>query len=194
MQYYTHNTQYYYILQYNTQYKIILHINITHTIHNIITYCNITYTIHNIIATLGSILKSQLSWRSEKPQLARWTTKWYVYANLKPPTHHPHCLPWKLQYLSNHWWKVEYLSSHWSDLPQILNINSWDQTKVKKVFHEDDLRWKTTSSERWPQNMKSWISQQPLIRSSSNFKHKLMGPNKSQKRFWWRRPSMEDNL
>jgi hypothetical protein len=25
--------------------------------------------------------------------------------------------------------KDEYLSNHWSDLPQILNLSSWDQTK-----------------------------------------------------------------
>ena len=36
-------------------------------------------------------------------------------------------------------WKFEYLSSHWSDLPQILNESSWDQTKVKKGFIEDSL-------------------------------------------------------
>ena len=89
-------------------------------------------------------------------------------------------------------WKVEYLSSHWSDLPQILNINLWDQTKVKKGFNVDDLQWETTFNGRWPQNMESWISQQPLIGSSSNFKHKLMGPKQSQKRFRWKRPSMED--
>ena len=59
-------------------------------------------------------------------------------------------------------WKFEYLSSHWSDLPQILNISLWDQTKVKIGLNEDNLQWKTTSNGRWPQNMKIWISQQPL--------------------------------
>ena len=80
-------------------------------------------------------------------------------------------------------WKYEYLSSHWSDLSQILSISSWDQTKVKKGFDEDDLQWKTISNGRWPQNMKSWIYQQPLIGSSLNFRHKLMGPNQIQKNF-----------
>ena len=36
-----------------------------------------------------SILKFQLSWKSEKPQLARWTTKWHYYQNSYPPNHPP---------------------------------------------------------------------------------------------------------
>ena len=37
-----------------------------------------------------SYLKFQLSWKSEKPRLARWATKWYVYLNLNhPPTQLP---------------------------------------------------------------------------------------------------------
>ena len=35
--------------------------------------------------------------------------------------------------------KIEYLSNHWSDLPQILNLSSGDQTKIKM------LRMKTTN-------------------------------------------------
>ena len=35
-----------------------------------------------------------------------------------------------------------------SDLPQILNISSWDQTKVKKGFNEDDLELKTAFNTR----------------------------------------------
>jgi hypothetical protein len=58
--------------------------------------------------------------------------------------------------------KVEYLTNHWSDLPQIIDLSSGDQIKLKI------LEMKTTSNGRWPQNIKSWISQQPLIRSSSN--------------------------
>ena len=69
-------------------------------------------------------------------------------------------------------WKVEYLSSHWLDLPQILNINSWDRNRVKKGLDENDLQWKTSPNGRWPQNIKSWISQKPLIGPPSNFKHK----------------------
>ena len=69
-------------------------------------------------------------------------------------------------------WKVEYLSSHWLDLPQILNINSWDRNRVKKGLDENDLQWKTSPNGRWPQNIQSWISQKPLIGSPSNFKHK----------------------
>ena len=50
-----------------------------------------------------------------------------------------------------------------------------------------------TSNGRWPQKMKIQISQQPLIRSSTNFKHKLIVPNQSQKMLQWRRPSFEDD-
>ena len=38
--------------------------------------------------------------------------------------------------------EVEYLRNHWLDLPQILNLGSGDQIKIK---NEDDLQWKTTS-------------------------------------------------
>ena len=41
--------------------------------------------------------------------------------------------------------QVEYLSNHWSELPQILNLNSEDQTKIQNAVNEDDLQWKTTS-------------------------------------------------
>ena len=63
------------------------------------------------------------------------------------------------------------------------NLKIGDQTFV----NEDDLRWKKTS------NIKSWISQQPMIGSSSNIKHKLMGPNQNQKCLKWRQPQMEDD-
>jgi hypothetical protein len=69
--------------------------------------------------------------------------------------------------------KFEYLSNHWSDLPQILNLSLGDQAQIKNASNEDDLQWKTTLNGRWPQNIKSGISQQPLIGSSSNFKLKL---------------------
>ena len=72
--------------------------------------------------------------------------------------------------------KVEYLSNHWSDFPQILNLSLWDQTKIKNAWNKDDLQWKMTSKE---DDLKSWISQQPLIGFSSNFKLNLMGPNQS---------------
>ena len=71
--------------------------------------------------------------------------------------------------------KVEYLSNHSSDPPQILNLRSGDQTKIKNAWNEDNLQWKTTS------NIESAISQQPLIGSSSNFKLKLRGPKQNQK-------------
>jgi hypothetical protein len=56
------------------------------------------------------------------------------------------------------------------------------------------LEMKMTSNERRPQNFKSWISQQPLIGSSSNLKYKLRGSNQNQKCLKWRRPPMEDHL
>ena len=49
--------------------------------------------------------------------------------------------------------KFEYLSSHRSDLLQILNISLWEQTKVKKGFHEEELQRKTTSKGRLPNNV-----------------------------------------
>ena len=52
----------------------------------------------------------------------------------------------------------------------------------------------TTSNGRRPQNIKSLISQQPLIGSSSNLKLKLRGPNKNIKCLKLRRPPMEDDL
>ena len=69
--------------------------------------------------------------------------------------------------------KVEYLSHNWSDFPQILNLSLGDQTKKTNAWKEDDHQWKKTS------NIVSWISQQPLVVLSSNYKHKLRGPNKN---------------
>jgi hypothetical protein len=45
--------------------------------------------------------------------------------------------------------KVEYLSNHSLDHPQILNLRSGDQTKIKM------LDMKTTSNGRQPKNIKS---------------------------------------
>jgi hypothetical protein len=83
--------------------------------------------------------------------------------------------------------KVEYLRNHWSDLPQILNLISGDQTWKM-------LEMKTTSNGRRPGNMKRWISQQPLIESSSNLNFKLRGPHQNQNCSKWRRPPIEDEL
>ena len=55
------------------------------------------------------------------------------------------------------------------------------------------LQLKTTSNGRWPQNIKNWISQQPIIGSSSNLKHKLRGPNQNQNA-WNEGPPMKDDL
>ena len=56
------------------------------------------------------------------------------------------------------------------------------------------LEMKMTSNGRWPQNIKSWISPQPLIESSSNFKLRLRGPNQNWKWLKWTWPTMEDDL
>ena len=53
---------------------------------------------------------------------------------------------------------------------------------------------KTTSNRRRPQNIKNWISQQPLIGSSSNFILKLRGTNTNKKCLKLRQPPMEDDL
>jgi hypothetical protein len=96
--------------------------------------------------------------------------------------------------------KVKYLSNYLSDLPQILNLGLCDQSKLYKFLKwiqppmEDDLKWKTTS------NIKSEISQQLMVRSSTNFKLRLMWPNQTLQMFQMkttsnrRRPQMEDNL
>ena len=46
--------------------------------------------------------------------------------------------------------KIEYLSNHLSDLPQILNLSSGDQTKKE---NEDDLQQRLTSHGRLPQKI-----------------------------------------
>ena len=77
---------------------------------------------------------------------------------------------------------VKYLRNHWSDLPQILNLNLEDQTKI------NNLLWNTAS------NNKSWISQQQLIRSTLNLELKQRGPNLNKKCLKWRWPPKEANL
>ena len=56
------------------------------------------------------------------------------------------------------------------------------------------LEMETTYKRRQPQNIKSWISQQPLIGSTSNFKLKLRGPNQNQKCLKRRGPTMGNDL
>ena len=53
---------------------------------------------------------------------------------------------------------------------------------------------KKTAYGRQPQNIKSGISQQPLIGSYSNFKLRLRQPKQSVQILQWRWPPMEDNL
>ena len=42
------------------------------------------------------------------------------------------------------------------------------KAKFTNAYNEDDLPWKMTLIGRQPQNIDSGISQQPLVRSSSN--------------------------
>ena len=77
------------------------------------------------------------------------------------------------------------------DLYKNLNLHKVEHKEGIKVNIKDD---QTTSNGRRPQNIKSRISQQPLIGFSSNFKLKLRGPNQNQKCLKQRRPPMEDNL
>ena len=56
------------------------------------------------------------------------------------------------------------------------------------------LERKKTINGRRPQNIESWISQQPLIGITSNFKLKLGGPNQNQFLLKQRRPTIEDDL
>ena len=67
--------------------------------------------------------------------------------------------------------KVEYLSNHSSDLPQFFEFKLRGPNQNGIL-----LEIKTTSNGRRPQNIKSGISQQPLIGSYSNFQLKLLRP------------------
>ena len=111
--------------------------------------------------------------------------------------------------------KVEYLCNHWLDLPEILNLNSGDQSNIKNVWNKEDFRSKVTVNGRrppmevnicrWPQNIKSWIYQQPMIESSWNLNLSTGDQTKikitwNKEDFRWkvtangRRPPMEDNI
>ena len=79
--------------------------------------------------------------------------------------------------------KVKYLSNYWSNLPHLLNLDLYDQSKLYKRFKwrrppmEDDRKWKTTS------NIKSKISQQLLAKSFPNFKLRVMWPKRTLQMF-----------
>ena len=36
--------------------------------------------------------------------------------------------------------KLEYLSKYWSDIPQISNLGSVDQIKIKNAWNKNDLQ------------------------------------------------------
>ena len=129
---------------------------------------------------------------------------------------------WKVKYLSNHWsdfpqilnlslgdqtkikndWNEDELQWKMTSKYQKLNISVTTdriflkfETKVQGNKPKSKMfQTKTTSSRRWPQNSKSWISQQPLTWSSSNLKLKLTGPNQNKKCLQLRQPPIEDDL
>ena len=68
------------------------------------------------------------------------------------------------------------------------------KSECTKVSNEDDLQRKTTTNGRRPQNMKSGISQQPLVGSYSNLKLKLWDQIRVYKGIKSRRPPAEDDL
>ena len=57
-------------------------------------------------------------------------------------------------------------------------MDLYKNSNLSKVEHKEGIeeKIKMTPKERRPQTMKSWISQQPLFGSYSNFKLKLRGP------------------
>ena len=82
--------------------------------------------------------------------------------------------------------KIKHFNYHCLDLQKILG--SKDQTKINHDWDKDDFLRNTNS------NVKSLISQQPLIRSSKKFKLKLSGL--TQHKNTWNKYdlAMEDDL
>ena len=82
-------------------------------------------------------------WISQQPLIGSSSN---FKLKLRGPTQNKKCLKWRRP---NGRWpqmeddlkilKVEYLSNHWSDLPQILNLSSGEQPKIKNAWNEDDL-------------------------------------------------------
>ena len=62
--------------------------------------------------------------------------------------------------------KVEYLSNHWSDLLKFETYDLRTKQKLKIAFNEEDL----LSYGRRPHNIKSGISQQPLVAVVASYK------------------------
>ena len=85
-----------------------------------------------------------LCWISQQPLMGSF---FKFKVKLRGPNQNKKCLKWRWPSMEDDLKisKVEYLSNHWSDLPQILNLSSGDQTKIKNAWNEDDLQWKTTS-------------------------------------------------
>ena len=79
---------------------------------------------------------------------------------------------------------------------EAIGINS----ECTKVSNQDDLNQKTTSNGRQPQNLKSGISQQPLVGSYSNSNLKLIGSTQIVHRYQIKmtsnvkQPPTEDDL
>ena len=77
--------------------------------------------------------------------------------------------------------KVEYLSNHWSDFPQILNISSGDQTKIKNPQMEDNLKILKV------EYLSYWLDLSPILNLSIGIWFKITCLK-------GRRPPMEEDL
>ena len=68
-------------------------------------------------------------------------------------------------------------------------MDLYENLNLRKIYHKEGIKVNikddhTTSNGRRPQNMESWISEQPLIQSSSNLKLKPRRPNQNRKCFF----------
>ena len=88
---------------------------------------------------------------------------------------------WSRVYKGMNWRQplIEWISKYekkniWATTGRILfkleNKAMGIKTECTKVSNEDNLKWNTTSERKQPQNMKSGIFQQPLVRSYLNLK------------------------
>ena len=109
------------------------------------------------------------SWISQQPLIGSYSN---LKLKLRGPNQNRKCLKWRRPPMEDELkiLKAEYFSNHWLDLPQISNLSSGTKPESRMLL------MKTTSNWKLPQNMKSWICQQPLIGCSSNFKLYLRGP------------------
>ena len=73
-------------------------------------------------------------------------------------------------------WKMTSKIKTWN-ISATIGPFSMTKLNVIETLNEDDLSWKMTPCGRRPQKLKLGISQQSLVRSYSNLKCRLIGPN-----------------